>query len=99
MSTLYIYKYTPIPIALNDNGTTIIIEPEQSYLAVSLKEEYHIEIQEDELEHKCTYIKDTFFCNGAILKKGYHNSCLHALYKNELSKIGDTLQGCELPKL
>ena len=90
MSTLYIYKYIPIPIASNDNGTTIIIEPEQSYLAVSLKEEYYIEIQEDELEHKCTYIKDTFFCNGAILKKGYHNSCLHALYKNELSKIGDT---------
>ena len=90
MSTLYVYKYIPIPIASNDNGTTIIIEPEQSYLAVSLKEEYYIEIQEDELEHKCTYIKDTFFCNGAILKKGYHNSCLHALYKNELSKIGDT---------
>lgn len=88
-STLYIYKYVPIPLTSNENGSTLIIQPNENYLAVSLKEELHMEFDESDLNHDCKYIKDTYFCNGAILKKGTENSCLHALYKNELSKIGN----------
>ena len=88
MSTLYIYRYIPIPIASNGNGSSLIIAPEKEYLALSLKEQFYMEISEFELQHRCKHIKDTFFCEGAILKKDSHNSCLQALYKNEPTKIG-----------
>ena len=44
MSTLYIYRYIPIPIASNDNGSSLIIAPENDYLALSLKEQFYMEI-------------------------------------------------------
>ena len=90
VSTLYIYKYIPLPIASNGEGSTMIIEPDQRYIAVSLKDELHIELRDFDLEHQCMFIKDTFFCKGTVLKKGSTNSCLHALYKNELDRIGET---------
>ena len=90
MSTLYIYRYVPIPISSSDNGSALLIEPDETYIAVSLKDELYVEIHNTGLEHDCKYIKDTFFCKGNVLKKGNHNSCLHALYKNEISKIGDS---------
>ena len=89
MSTLYIYKYIPTPIVSNDNASTLIIAPEKDYLALSLKEQFYMEISEFELQHRCKHTKDTFFCRGAILKKDSHNSCLLALYKNEPTKIGE----------
>ena len=88
MSTLYIYRYVPIPISSNENGSTLLIEPDEEYIAVSLKDDLYTEIQNSELVHDCKYIKDTFFCKGNVLKKGSHNSYLHALYKNEMDNIG-----------
>ena len=61
MSTIYIYKYIPISIASNDNGSTLIIEPEKAYISLSLKEQCYMEIIESELQHRCKHIKDTFF--------------------------------------
>ena len=63
----------------SENGSTLIIHPQDYYLAISLKEELHMEIDESDLNHECKYIKDKYFCSGAILKKGTDISCLHAL--------------------
>ena len=68
-SALYVYKYISSPLTTSKNKTTLIIEPEKKYLAVSLKEELYMEIDDFSLEHNCKFIKDTYFCEGAVLKK------------------------------
>ena len=48
-----------------------------------------MEIDDFGLEHKCKFIKDTYFCEGAVLKKTNKDSCLKALYRSNLPKIGE----------
>ena len=88
-SALYVYKYISTPVATSKNQSTLIIQPGKQYLAVSLKEELYMEIDDFSLEHKCKFIKDTYFCEGAVLRKANKDSCLKALYRSNMPKIGE----------
>ena len=47
-----------------------------------------MEIDDFSLEHNCKYIKDTYFCEGAVLRKADKDSCIQALYRSNMPKVG-----------
>ena len=88
-SALYVYKYISTPPTSSMSNSTLIIQPEKKYLAVSLKEELYMETDDFNLEHSCKFIKDTYFCEGAVLRKANKDSCLQALYRSNMTKVGE----------
>ena len=87
-TALFAYKYEALPITTKENETTLYIEAERPILAISLKNDLHIEFSSFELEHNCELFKSTYYCRDkSVLQKSADSGCLTALYKRQKSKI------------
>ena len=87
-TALFAYKYEPLPITTEQNQTTLYIETSKPILAISLKNDLHIEMTEFELEHKCKFFKNAYYCHEkSILQKSVDSGCLTALYKRQKFNI------------
>ena len=87
-TALFAYKYEALPITTQKNQTTLFIEASKPILAISLKNDLHVEMTEFELEHKCKFFKSSYYCHeNSILQKSVDSGCLTALYKRQKINI------------